>query len=81
MRTPFYGIHRELNAKISEFAGWEMPIFYSSIREEVLAVRGACGIFDVSHMGRIFIRGPSAKDILEYLTTNLISRLSPGKVQ
>jgi aminomethyltransferase len=81
MRTPFYNIHRELNAKISEFAGWEMPIFYSSIREEVLAVRGACGIFDVSHMGRIFIRGPSAKDTLEYLTTNLISRLSPGKVQ
>lgn len=81
MRTPFYSIHRELNAKISEFAGWEMPIFYSSIREEVLAVRNACGIFDVSHMGRIFIRGPSAKYTLEYLTTNLISRLSPGKVQ
>ncbi|SNZ14125.1 glycine cleavage system aminomethyltransferase GcvT [Hydrogenobacter hydrogenophilus] len=81
MRTPLYSIHKELNAKISEFAGWEMPIFYSSIKEEVLAVRNACGVFDVSHMGRIFIRGPSAKDTLEYLTTNLISKLSPGKVQ
>ncbi len=81
MRTPLYSIHRDLNAKISEFAGWEMPIFYSSIKEEVLAVRSACGVFDVSHMGRILVKGPSAKDTLEYLTTNLVSKLRPGKVQ
>ncbi|MEZ0361907.1 MAG: glycine cleavage system aminomethyltransferase GcvT [Hydrogenobacter sp.] len=81
MKTPLYELHRELKAKMFEFAGWEMPLFYSSIKEEVMAVRRSCGVFDISHMGRILMKGPSSADSLQYLTTNDIKKLSPGKVQ
>lgn len=79
MKTPLYELHRELKAKMFEFAGWEMPLFYSSIKEEVMAVRRSCGVFDISHMGRILMKGSSAMDSLQYLTTNDIKKAQSGQ--
>ena len=80
-RTPLYPIHKKLGAKFVPFAGWEMPLQFSSILEEAKAVRSGAGIFDVSHMGRIFVKGPSAEDFLNYLTTNDVKALKPNQVQ
>ena len=73
-RVHIFGWHKEHAKKVGEFAGWEMPIWYSSIKEEHLAVRNGVGIFDVSHMGEIFFRGKDALNFLQYVTTNDISR-------
>ncbi|WP_456396864.1 glycine cleavage system aminomethyltransferase GcvT [Thermococcus sp.] len=73
-RVHIFDWHRENAKKVEEFAGWEMPIWYSSIKEEHLAVRNGVGIFDVSHMGEIFFRGKDALKFLQYVTTNDISR-------
>lgn len=80
-RTKFYNIHKKLNAKIVEFAGFEMPIQYSSIIQEHKAVRHSVGVFDVSHMGEIFIKGDKALDFVNYITVNDASKLFPGRVQ
>ncbi|AFH48359.1 Aminomethyltransferase [Ignavibacterium album JCM 16511] len=80
-RTKLYNIHKNLNAKIVEFAGFEMPIQYSSIIQEHKAVRHNVGVFDVSHMGEIFIRGKQALDFVQYITVNDASKLFPGRVQ
>jgi len=64
-----------------EFAGWEMPVEYKGIIDEHLAVRTRAGLFDVSHMGEIFVEGPEALACVQYLTPNDVSRLSPGMVQ
>lgn len=80
-RTKFYNIHKRLNAKIVEFAGFEMPIQYSSIIQEHKAVRHSVGVFDVSHMGEIFIKGDKALDFVNYITVNDASKLFPGRVQ
>ena len=66
MKTPLYNLHKSLGAKFTEFAGWEMPVEYSSISKEVLSVREACGIFDIYHMGRLLIK--DSLERLEYLT-------------
>lgn len=79
--TPFINIHRALGAKLHEFAGYEMPIEYSGIIDEHLTVRNAVGVFDVSHMGEIWIKGPKAHDFLQRVTTNDINALSIGKIQ
>ena len=63
------------------FAGWEMPVFYSGIVAEVTAVRSSAGIFDVSHMGEVAVVGDGAFDFLQYVTTNDVAKLSPGKAQ
>ena len=63
------------------FSGWEMPVQFSGIIDEHLAVRRRAGLFDVSHMGQFGIRGPGSGDLLQRLTTNDVSRLAPGKVQ
>ncbi|GAB6101182.1 glycine cleavage system aminomethyltransferase GcvT [Thermococcus atlanticus] len=73
-RVHIFDWHRENAKKVEEFAGWEMSIWYSSIKEEHLAVRNGVGIFDVSHMGEIFFRGKDALKFLQYVTTNDISR-------
>ncbi|AIF68493.1 glycine cleavage system protein T [Palaeococcus pacificus DY20341] len=73
-RVHIFDWHKENAKKVEEFAGWEMPIWYSSIKEEHLAVRNGVGIFDVSHMGEIFFRGKDALKFLQYVTTNDISR-------
>jgi len=81
MRTPLYEEHKRLGAKMTVFAGWEMPLYYSGIAEETLAVRSAAGLFDLSHMGEITLSGPSALDSIQYLTTNNAARLGVGQAQ
>ncbi|UCF78120.1 MAG: glycine cleavage system aminomethyltransferase GcvT [Candidatus Eiseniibacteriota bacterium] len=78
--TPLAQKHRELGARFVEFAGWLMPVQYSGLVEEHTAVREAAGIFDVSHMGEIWFRGPGAIDAADGLVTNDISSLRSGQV-
>jgi len=78
-RTPLYDAHVELGARLTPFAGWEMPLSYKSILEEAKSVRYQAGIFDISHMGRLRIAGKGAAYILQLLTTNDIEALSIGK--
>jgi aminomethyltransferase len=80
-QTAFNHIHKELGARMSEFAGFEMPMEYSGVTDEHLAVRKAVGVFDVSHMGEIRVKGSGSLDFLQFLTTNDVSRLIPGKAQ
>ena len=77
-RTPLFSHHKELGAKIFDFAGWEMPIQYTSILSEHKAVRDSAGIFDVSHMGQIFVKGPETIAFLSYVTTWDMSRQKKG---
>jgi aminomethyltransferase len=81
LRTPLYDRHLEAGAKIVDFAGWEMPVQYSGVREEHVAVRTACGIFDVSHMGEIQTSGPQAAELLQRLLSNDVSKLQIGAAQ
>ncbi len=69
-RTALYDRHVAAGARLTPFAGWEMPVRYGSIGEEHLAVRGACGVFDVSHMGEIETSGPQAMDFLRHVLSN-----------
>ncbi|MBI1805115.1 MAG: glycine cleavage system aminomethyltransferase GcvT [Ignavibacteria bacterium] len=80
-RTAFYPIHQQLGAKIVEFAGYEMPIQYVSIRDEHKTVRSTVGVFDVSHMGEFEICGKDALLLVQRVTTNDASKLAVGKVQ
>ncbi len=77
LRTPLYEAHKKAGARLVPFAGWEMPVQYQGVLPECRAVREGVGLFDVSHMGRIRVRGASALPYLEYLTVNDVSRLSP----
>lgn len=79
--TPFIQHHQALGAKIVPFAGYQMPISYTSINDEHLCVRQKAGIFDVSHMGEFIVRGAGALDLIQRVTSNDASKLSPGKVQ
>ncbi len=78
-RTPLYESHLRLGARMIEFAGWQMPVFYSGINEEHLAVRSAAGVFDVSHMGDLIIRGKGSKEFLLKMLTNSIEDVPVGK--
>ena len=80
-KTPLYAVHKSRNAKFTEFGGWEMPLQYSSIVKEHLAVRESAGLFDLSHMGEIDVKGNGAKELVQKLTTNDVNRLSDGQVQ
>lgn len=79
--TPLNAVHRSLGARMVDFGGWDMPVQYSGIIEEHHAVRQAVGLFDVSHMGEIEIRGPGALQLAEYVTTNAVANLTPGRAQ
>lgn len=79
-RTILYEEHLKLNAKIVPFAGFEMPIEYTSISEEHLAVRSQVGLFDVSHMGEIRLRGKDALAFIDHVGTNRITGVKDGKV-
>jgi len=79
-RTPLRDFHAAHGARLVDFAGWEMPVQYRSILEEHKAVRRAAGMFDVSHMGEVDVRGPEAAKFLNYLVTNYIDKLFPGRV-
>jgi aminomethyltransferase len=80
-KTRLYPVHEKLGAKIVEFAGYLMPIHYSSIIAEHKAVRDSVGVFDVSHMGEIFVTGEKATEFVQYITVNDVSKLYPGRVQ
>lgn len=80
-KTPLFQLHKELGAHLSEFAGFLLPIYYSSIREEHLAVRQNVGLFDVTHMGRIQLLGPRAKECADFILTNNIKSTQYGDVK
>jgi len=80
-KTPLIKLHKELGAHLSEFAGFLLPLYYSSIREEHLAVRQKVGIFDVSHMGRIQLLGKGAKEFADFILTNRIKATGYGDVK
>src|SRR5713101_1211251 len=80
-RTPLYNVHRTLGARMTEFAGFEMPVSYAGIIEEHRAVRTAAGLFDVSHMGEFELRGSTAVETLERLMTNSAAALSDQQAQ
>lgn len=79
--TPFTDIHIALGAKMHEFAGYNMPIEYSGITDEHLTVRNAVGVFDVSHMGEFWVKGPNALAFLQKVTSNDVAALPQGKAQ
>jgi aminomethyltransferase len=80
-RTPLYDAHRGLGARLIAFAGWEMPLSYTGVTEEHRAVREHCGLFDVSHMGEVELRGPGAAALCQRLTVNDVDRLRIGDAQ
>jgi len=79
--TPFLEKHKALGAKMAEFAGYYMPISYSGINDEHQAVRTNAGIFDVSHMGEFILKGEHALELLQRVTSNDASKITPGKAQ
>ena len=80
-RTALYSAHQKLGGKLIEFGGWEMPVQYTSITDEHLAVRNAAGIFDISHMGEVTVSGAGAESFLNSVLTNDIRKLAPGEGQ
>jgi aminomethyltransferase len=80
-RTPLYDRHVSGGARMVDFAGWEMPVQYGGILEEHRAVRENCGIFDISHMGELLIRGREAASWLDLLLTNSVAKLEEGQAQ
>jgi aminomethyltransferase len=78
-RTPLYDEHKALGARLVDFAGWQMPVQYEGIKAEHQAVRTAAGLFDVSHMGEAFFRGPDAEKAVQRLVTRDVSRLETGQ--
>jgi aminomethyltransferase len=81
LRTPLYALHRRLGARLVPFAGYEMPVQYSGILAEHAAVRKAAGLFDVSHMGQIHVRGPGAVAAVERLVSSPVASLRGGRVR
>ena len=74
-------VHREIGGKMVPFSGYEMPVQYSSLKEEHIAVRESVGVFDVSHMGEFILKGEKAVDLIQLISTNDASKLEKGKVQ
>jgi aminomethyltransferase len=79
--TVLRATHEALGARMVPFAGWYMPVQYEGLKEEHLAVRSKVGLFDVSHMGEIWVRGPKALESLQWMTTNDASKLKAGEAQ
>ncbi len=80
-KTPLYAAHRRAGAKMVEFAGWDMPVQYQGVIQEHLTVRGQAGLFDVSHMGEIEIRGEGALDLCQRISANDVARMKPFQAQ
>lgn len=80
-KTPLNALHHQLNARMVDFGGWEMPVQYTGVIAEHQAVRTTAGLFDVSHMGEIEVSGSSAQEFLQYATTNDLTKLNNGQVQ
>ncbi|MBM4010045.1 MAG: glycine cleavage system aminomethyltransferase GcvT [Planctomycetota bacterium] len=81
LRTPLASWHESHGGRLVDFAGWSMPVQYSSIVDEHLATRRAAGMFDVSHMGRLAIEGPAARDWLESLLTRRVADIAVGQAR
>jgi len=81
LKTPLHDVHLSLGARMMSFGGWEMPVQYSGITEEHLAVRRAAGMFDVSHMGEIEVAGTNAIEAIQWISTNDAARLKVGQTQ
>lgn len=81
MRTPLFDLYEKYGAKVVDFHGWEMPVQFSKIQEEHEAVRTKAGLFDVSHMGEVTVKGEDALPFLQYLVTNDVSKLKSGSAQ
>jgi len=81
IKSPLHDIHKKLGARFTEFAGFEMPIQYSSIKDEHLAVRKTVGLFDVSHMSNVWITGEGASDLISFTTVEDASKIGVGKSQ
>jgi len=81
LRTPLYEQHVALGARLVPFAGWEMPVQYEGVIPEHRAVRGDCGVFDVSHMGELMIEGPRAEEFLQSLLSNDLTKIGDGEAQ
>jgi aminomethyltransferase len=81
LRTPLFDIYKEHGGKVIDFGGWELPVQFSSIKEEHEAVRTKAGLFDVSHMGEFDVKGPNALSFLQYTMTNDVSKLQNGQAQ
>jgi aminomethyltransferase len=79
--TPFFAFHQAAGARMIPFAGFNMPVEYTGINEEHIAVREKAGVFDVSHMGEFFVTGPASLDFLQFITSNDVASLFDGKVQ
>jgi aminomethyltransferase len=80
-KTSLNPVHRELGAKMVAFGGWEMPVEYSGLINEHMAVRNAAGLFDVSHMGELEVEGPGSLAFLQRVTSNNVGRLADGQAQ
>ncbi|MDQ6919405.1 MAG: glycine cleavage system aminomethyltransferase GcvT, partial [Candidatus Dormibacteraeota bacterium] len=80
-RTALHAEHAALGGRMVDFGGWELPQQYTSIRDEHLAVRTVAGVFDLSHMGRLDVRGAGAADYLQGLLTNDVAQVAPGRAQ
>ena len=80
-RTALNGVHRKMGAKMVDFGGWDMPIEYSGLIAEHMAVRTGVGLFDVSHMGDIQLRGPQSLDAVQHFSMNDASKLQVGQAQ
>jgi aminomethyltransferase len=80
-RTPLFAAHQKLGGKLIEFGGWEMPVQYTSIMDEHLAVRKDAGLFDISHMGEVLVSGPGAETFLNHTLTNDVRKLAVGQGQ
>jgi aminomethyltransferase len=81
LRTPLAERHVAAGARMVPFAGWEMPVQYEGVQAEHRAVRSACGVFDVSHMGQLDVEGPRAAELLQSVLSNDLARLADGEAQ
>ena len=81
LQTPLHGRHVAAGARLVPFAGWEMPVQYEGVIPEHRAVRGDCGVFDVSHMGQFHVEGPNAGELLQSLLSNDLDKIGDGEAQ
>ena len=79
-KTPLWDLHRQLGARLIDFGGWDMPVQYAAgTIKEHKAVRDSVGLFDVSHMGEAYLRGPNVRELVDRLTTNRVAAAPTGK--
>ncbi|MBI3010403.1 MAG: hypothetical protein HYY57_05415, partial [Candidatus Omnitrophica bacterium] len=78
-KTALHSRHRTLGAKMTDFHGWDMPLYYTSILDEHRAVRQAAGVFDIAHMGQVLVNGPDACGFLDSIVTSDITQVGIGR--